>query len=311
MAKSSGTRVRQTLARVTAAALTAALAATGTSAFAADDSGPTFKPLKPSASASHKSTFTGSTAGTAAEDAQINALYGVDNNGDLYAYVPNGTGGLEAREYAGKGWQDTPILTQADHDNDGWADGLWHVTYGDLYSYRDVDLTHVKVGWGYDIYDKLFSAGDVGGAAADDLLARDKSGVLWLYLGYGDGRVTSRIKIGAGWNAYTQITGKGDLTNDGHDDIVARDKYGVLWLYQGTGSYKAPFKPRTKIGAGWNMFNYLISVGDIDLDGTTDLVARDTAGALWLYKGTGSAAAPYKPRVQIGTGGWNTYRVMF
>ncbi|KAF2774605.1 hypothetical protein [Streptomyces sp. OM5714] len=40
-----------------------------------------------------------------------------------------------------------------------------------------------------------------------------------------------------------------------------------------------------------------------------DLVARDSAGVLWLYRGTGSASAPYAARTKIG-GGWNTYNVL-
>ncbi|MFI2432051.1 FG-GAP repeat domain-containing protein [Streptomyces sp. NPDC018693] len=308
MAKSSGMKVRQTVARFTAAALTVALAATGTSAFAADDSGPTYKPVAQQASKANK--FTGSTA---ADEAPINPLVGIDRAGDMWGYWPNGSGGLDAREKFGTDWSSYyRIVQQADHDNDGFSDGLWYITTdGVLASWMDDELDPVRIGSGWGIYNQVLSVGNHGGASPDDILARDNSGVLWLYLGYGNGKVTSRIKIGAGWNVYTQIAGKGDLTSDGIDDIVARDKDGVLWLYKGTGNQYAPFAPRTKIGAGWNIFNYLVSVGDIDLDGITDLVARDTAGALWLYKGTGSATAPYKPRVQIGTAGWNTYRLMF
>lgn len=61
-----------------------------------------------------------------------------------------------------------------------------------------------------------------------------------LYLGYGDGKLTSRTKIGSGWNGYNQIAGQGDLTGDGKAGIVARDGSGVLWLYKGTGSATVP-----------------------------------------------------------------------
>lgn len=33
--------------------------------------------------------------------------------------------------------------------------------------------------------------------------------------------------------------------------------------------------------------------------------ARDSAGTLWLYRGTGSTSAPFPTRTEIG-GGWNT-----
>ncbi|MFF7156965.1 FG-GAP-like repeat-containing protein [Streptomyces sp. NPDC008139] len=43
--------------------------------------------------------------------------------------------------------------------------------------------------------------------------------------------------------------------------------------------------------------------------GKADLIARDTAGVLYFYKGTGSAAGPFATRVQIGSG-WSVYDSM-
>ncbi|WP_309141702.1 FG-GAP repeat domain-containing protein [Streptomyces griseicoloratus] len=311
MAKSSGLNTRRTLARVTAAALTAALVATGTSAaVAADAPGRSASQAPVDVKPSGASKF-----GTGAEFdeyAPVNALYGKDGNGELWGYIPNFEGGLDQdRIWSGSGWDDARFITQVDHDDDGSSDGIWDVT-GSTLSYTswgtDYQLT---VGKGWNIYNRLLSAGDLGGAGADDLIARDGSGVLWLYLGYGNGKLTQRYKVGAGWNIYTHIAGQGDLTGDGKDDIVAKDSSGVLWLYKGTGNYKAPFTSRSRIGGGWNTYNNLVSVGDIDIDGITDLVARDKTGALYLYKGTGNATAPFKSRVKIGSGGWNTYSILF
>jgi hypothetical protein len=297
------------MARGTVAVLAAALVATGTTAASAADApgrSVSQAPVHVQPSGVSKFTATGATA----KDAQVNALYGVDGNGDLWGYVPNGTGGLDPRINTGYGWKGTRFITQADQDSDGFGDGIWDVT-GNQLSWTGYDADAELIGKGWDIYNRLFSAGNLGGATADDLLARDSSGVLWLYLGYGNGKLTTRYKVGSGWNVYTDLAGKGDLTGDGKDDIVAKDTSGVLWLYKGTGDYKAPFASRTKIGGGWNTYNMIVSVGDIDFDGTVDLVARDTTGALYLYKGTGNAAAPYAPRVKIGSGGWNTYRLIF
>ncbi|MFD3659948.1 FG-GAP repeat domain-containing protein [Streptomyces sp. NPDC058659] len=41
-------------------------------------------------------------------------------------------------------------------------------------------------------------------------------------------------------------------------------------------------------------------------DGRADITARDKAGVLWLYKGTGDYKAPFAGRTKIG-GGWNVY----
>ncbi|WP_244258068.1 VCBS repeat-containing protein [Streptomyces sp. Tu 2975] len=308
MAELSGLKRGRTRARLVAAATAAALLITGAAAGSASAADP-----QPSATAVTKAPAqAGKSLGIQAEtqDSPVNALYGVNSSGTLYGYPPNGAGGIDSRMYSGGGWGATQHMTQVDHDADGSSDGIWFAEAGSLHHlYYGETATTVGGGWG--IYNKIFSASNLAGAGADDLLARDSKGNLYLYLGYGNGRLTGRTLVGGGWQAYNQITGKGDLTGDGKNDIVARDGSGVLWLYKGTGDRAKPFTARTKVGSGWNMFNYLVSVGDIDLDGITDLVARGTDGALYLYKGTGMASSPFKSRVKIGTSGWNSYRLLF
>ncbi|MFI5805890.1 FG-GAP repeat domain-containing protein [Streptomyces sp. NPDC051561] len=241
----------------------------------------------------------------------IQRLVAVSGN-NLYLYTPTFKGGYNPREFANDTWGDMKAASQTDHDGDGVATGLWGWDKaGHLYSWPDGETEAIHVGGGWNMYNRVFSPGNLAGSQGYDLVARDAQGVLWLYLGYTDGRVTSRIKIGAGWGQYTQIAGVGDLTGDNTADMVARDRNGVLWLYQGTGSYKAPFKARTQIGKGWNNFNLLVGAGDLDSDGQVDLVGRGNDGSLWRASGTGKAVAPYKPAVKIASGGMNGYRLMF
>lgn len=238
--------------------------------------------------------------------APVLGMLGIDKNDDAYFYDLDGEGGLAPRELIGNFWG-VKNGVSIDDDGDDWVDATWlWDDQGYMWSSEQGD----EVGHGWNIYNTVLSPGNVGGAVASDVIARDKSGVLWLYLGYGDGKVTKRYRVGGGWDAYTQIAGHGDLTGDGKSDIVARDKSGVLWLYKGTGDYKAPFAARTKIGGGWNSYNTLVGSGDVDLDGTSDLIARDTKGDLYLYKGTDKAAAPFAARVKIGKG-FQTYRALF
>ncbi|MFE0652704.1 FG-GAP repeat domain-containing protein [Streptomyces sp. NPDC059534] len=305
MANSSGLNRAGVLSRVTVAAITAALVGTTTAAVAAD--APQRSVTGAQQPASNASAFAASTAAVTPQ----NALYGVNSAGTIYGYTPNGQGGLNLPTgNSGTGWNYSQHINQVDQDGNGHSDGLFDVTGGVLY-YTKWDNTPRRIGSGWGIYNKLVSVGSTGGAVADDLLARDSAGVLWHYLGYGTGSLTTRTKVSAGWGGYNQLAGKGDLTSDGKADMVARDGAGVLWLYKGTGNYKTPFTGRTKISAGWGGYNALVSVGDINYDGVTDLVARDGAGALWLYKGTGNASAPYYNRVKIGTGGWNGYKQLF
>ncbi|WP_411107995.1 FG-GAP repeat domain-containing protein [Streptomyces sp. c-19] len=159
------------------------------------------------------------------------------------------------------------------------------------------------LGTGWDIYDALLSPGDVAGDAHSDIVARDKNGVLWLHQGTGRA-LAPRARVGGGWQIYNRITGGSDLTGDGRADLVATDKAGDLWLYKGTGNASAPFAPRVKTGHGWGIYNKITAAGDIGGGPAGDLVARDTAGDLWLYLGTGNGT--FAPRTRIG-GGWNTY----
>jgi hypothetical protein len=303
------------LSRVTVAAVTAALVATGTSAFAADDPQNTSKAREAASGLAEsvpaaQAPAARSTAKAGAPAIEHRYLYGV-SGAKLYSYKPNSKGGYGARTFLADAWDIFKNGAQADNDGDGDADDTWLWSiYGDMYYLAGEDDLK-EIGGGWNIYNKVISPGNLGGASSADLIARDSAGHLWLYLGYSNGKVTKRARIGTGWNIYSQIAGVGDLTGDGRADIVTADKSGVLWLHPGSGNYQKPFNARIKIGGGWNAFNYLLGVGDLDLDGLNDIVARDKAGALYRYSGTGIAKTPFKPKAKIGTGGWNTYRLMF
>lgn len=302
MANSSGLNRTGVLSRVTVAAITAALVSTTTAAVAAETPQPTVSGI---AQSSNATTFAATAAAT-----PTNFLFGVNSAGTVWGYEPVGGGTIQRlADESGTGWNYHKHFNQADMDGDGGSDGWYAIRNGRL-NYASNGAPR-DLGGGWNIYNKIVSASNTGGGVADDVLARDGYGVLWHYLGYGNGALTQRYKVGGGWNAYNQIAGKGDLNRDGKADIVARDGSGVLWLYKGTGNYKAPFSSRTRIGGGWNLYNKLVSSGDLNFDGIADLVARDSAGALWLYKGTGNASAPYHGRVKIGTNGWNGFREIF
>ncbi|MFB7540572.1 FG-GAP repeat domain-containing protein [Streptomyces zaomyceticus] len=163
-----------------------------------------------------------------------------------------------------------------------------------------------SAGPGWDAYDRIVAPGNVGGDRFSDLVARDTSGTLWIH--QGTGAATSpfaeRVRVGGGWQVYNDVTGQGDLDGDGRPDLVAADKAGDLWFYKGTGNTAAPFAPRRKTGHGWNIYNKLVATGNIGGNPTADLVARDTAGVLWLYLGKGDGT--FAARTRIG-GGWNTF----
>ncbi|MFE8941551.1 MULTISPECIES: FG-GAP repeat domain-containing protein [unclassified Streptomyces] len=306
MADSSGLNRKGVLSRVTVAAITAALVGTTTAAVAAD------APQRSAQSAAGEAAprFSTFTAAGAAVATPNNSLYGATNYGNLYRYDLDGRGGLKAAVSSGSGWQYSKFITQVDHNSDGASDGLWFVENNRL-GYMKYGADPQDIGGGWGIYNRVLSAGNNGGAAADDLIARDSSGRLYLYLGYGNGKLAGRTLVGGGWQIYDQITGKGDMTGDGRADLITRDTAGRLFLFKGTNDYKKPFAGRTQIGSGFQIYNNLLSVGDLNFDGNADLLARDGSGLLWLFKGTGNASKPFYGRVKIGTSGWNGFKIMF
>ncbi|WP_435855778.1 hypothetical protein [Streptomyces tanashiensis] len=91
--------------------------------------------------------------------------------------------------------------------------------------------------------------------------------------------------------------------------VHARDKSGVLWRYEATGDVARPFAARKRVGGGWNAYTAVAPVTSATADGRGDLVARDKAGVLWYYAGTGKPSAPFAPRQRVG-GGWNAYTAL-
>ncbi|MFE0701948.1 FG-GAP repeat domain-containing protein [Streptomyces sp. NPDC058872] len=231
----------------------------------------------------------------------------------LWEVTATPTDGVGGPATASGKLQVTRTTNPHDYGNNGSTDVLARDSSGvlwrdDLYDWpvngQVKTAGRARIGGGWNTYDQVEAVGNIGGAAVGDLVARDKDGVLWEYLGKGDGTFAPRTKIGGGWNAYRQIAGGSDLDGDGKADLVAFDASGDLWFYHGTGDWKSPFAPRKKVGWGWNIYNQITAVGNIAGTGAGDLVARDKDGVLWLYQGTGNGT--FATRTRIG-GGWNAF----
>ncbi|MFE5592690.1 FG-GAP repeat domain-containing protein [Streptomyces sp. NPDC056549] len=191
--------------------------------------------------------------------------------------------------------------TSHDFDDNGTADLLIRNGAGELFIHDGYtgrygptwqEKDPVRIGTGWNTYDQLVAPGNVAGSSYADIVARDKTGVLWLHQGAGR-TLAPRVRVGGGWQVYDRITGGSDVDGDGRPDLLATDKTGVLWLYKGTGGTTNPFSARVKIGGGWGVYNTLVAPGNLGGAAAGDLVARDKAGALWLYlaKGDGTFAA--------------------
>ncbi|MFB7354950.1 FG-GAP repeat domain-containing protein [Streptomyces gardneri] len=181
-------------------------------------------------------------------------LVAVDGSGVQWLYLAKGDGTFAPRLKVGPGWQGyNKIAGGSDLDGDNRSDLVATDSAGVLWFYKGTGSyakpfgTRVRVGGGWQAYNHLTAVGNIAGTAAGDVVARDTSGVLWLYQGNGHGGFSTRVKIGAGWGAYSQLIGAGDVDNDGRPDLIAygtSGEYGAH-VYSSTGNTTAPFTRRT------------------------------------------------------------------
>ncbi|MFF0484147.1 FG-GAP repeat domain-containing protein [Streptomyces sp. NPDC004435] len=216
--------------------------------------------------------------------------------GNLYWYGATTRGVLTARDQLTDdgSWAGLHLLHSSSLTPDGFSSlGLVHD--GVLYFGRST------IGSGWGVYDALVGPGDLSGDGRGDLLARDRSGVLYLYRGNGYGTAfASRVRVGGGWGAYDKLVGAGDHTGDGRADLLARTASGDLYLYAGTGRASAPFTARKRVGGGWGVYRQIAAPGDLNADGKADLLAVTSGGTLYRYLNT--VPGTFAPRAQLATG---------
>ncbi|MFD3535932.1 endonuclease/exonuclease/phosphatase family protein [Streptomyces sp. NPDC058664] len=209
--------------------------------------------------------------------------------------------GKECR--VGVGWNGIQLVARQGTDLMGVdANGvLWRYKRTADGTYDGAVGNREQVGEGFTGLNLLLAPGNFDGDpnSTPDLLGRDTHGALWLYRGTGTG-YASREQIGTNWDVYPTLVAPGDFTGDNKPDLLGIDTAGNLYLYNGTGR-PGYYEPAVDIGDRWNLYNALVTPGDVNGDGRADLIGRDTAGATWFYSGTGTSPY-YTPRKQITTG---------
>ncbi|WP_329621816.1 VCBS repeat-containing protein [Streptomyces sp. NBC_01255] len=187
-------------------------------------------------------------------------LLGRDKSGVLWSYAGTGIPSVpfKTRTRVGGGWGIYNKITAGlDVSGDGRRDLLATDKDGALWLYKGTgSITspfrpRVRVGGGWGIYNKITATGNIGGGPAGDLIARDKDGVDWLYLGKGDGTFAARTRISSDWGYYTDLIAVGDADRDGRSDLVVRHvtggDTGSLLFYPGSGDWRNPFPKEVSI----------------------------------------------------------------
>lgn len=221
--------------------------------------------------------------------------------GTLYAYDSTGYGTFLKRTEIGTGWNVVSYFPgQGGNPDFGKNELMARTKGGTLYWYYAMNNGKLST---------RVQASDSGGWAGSSInfpSSLDNDGYADLLATYSGTLYVEGSAISSGWGGYNTLVGPGDLSGDGKGDLLARTKAGDLYLYRGNGSGTG-FSAKIKAGYGYSTYNKIVGAGDLSGDGLNDMVARDTKGNLYLYKGTGSATKPFKARVKIGTG-YNTYK---
>jgi hypothetical protein len=141
-----------------------------------------------------------------------------------------------------------------------------------------------------------------------DILVRNRAGQLVVYPSNGSGGFLRPKVVGTGWNGLSMLFNAGTFTEQLDDDIVGRTPQGVLTLYYGLDGRFLP-NESDQIGFGWSGMNLVFSPGDFNGDGDDDVMARNAAGDLLLYRGNGIGGWRGQP-IRVGTG-WRSFTSIF
>ncbi len=153
-----------------------------------------------------------------------------------------------------------------------------------------------KTGW--DQRADVLVSPDLTGDGAADLVTVDRSGIVRIRTGKGNGRFGATAKK-MSLRGYSLITAVGDVNGDGRNDLVARFKGRLTTLLA---TSKGGFD-RKVTRKGYGNVRQLIGAGDVTGDGHADLLVR-TKNRLLLQRGYGTGLFA---RATPVAGSWKGY----
>ncbi|MEU3396078.1 FG-GAP repeat domain-containing protein [Streptomyces filamentosus] len=185
-------------------------------------------------------------------------------------------------------------------------------TYGRSDLWVDLRVTHKATGRSWNTYQRIIGT-DTEAAFAWDGAYSDRSAAL-----NGDytWKMTASSLSGLGGTVERTGTLRVDsgvaahgYSDTGSADLLVRNEWGHLLSYD-VRQFLDPRNPdwaQRPHGAGWYIYDRLLSAGNLDANPYSDVIAREkSTGVLWFYSGKGTSLAK---RTAIG-GGWNAYTTL-
>ncbi|MGV9769744.1 FG-GAP-like repeat-containing protein [Microbacterium sp. NPDC003461] len=227
-------------------------------------------------------------------------------DGALFLYRGDGKGRWLGSTQIGHGWRSmSGIFAPGDFNGDGKSDLLGLTATGEVNLYTNLGDGRVtsagRIGHGWRGFTKITSAGpvasgairpfhagmgDVDGDGNRDVLALTNAGELRLYPGDGSGGWQTTRTVATSWSTADHTFSIGDFTGNGVGDVGRVTESGRLYVYPGRGD--GTFGDRLHVTNGLPPNGLFIGGMDFNNDRSVDLIVRDGAGTLRLYRNNGS-----------------------
>lgn len=214
-------------------------------------------------------------------------LAGVLRDGTVKIYPGNGRGGFLSAITTGAGHPNADALAlPGDVTHDGFPDiVIRDGGTGEMVTLagngRGRTLATSSWGRGWNVMPQIMSGYGWTSRTGAGILAIGHDGVMNRYDAKRNITLAAGIQSSVDTAAAKLVAIAGQVTGSARADVVTVDSAGVMYLHE-TGPDGVVGAGR-QIGSGWNHFEQIVPLGDLDYDGAPDLLARHRDGRLLVY----------------------------